>query len=206
MFLIGLTGGIASGKSTVSAMLADHGAIVIDADDLARDAVAPGSAGLAAVIDRFGESVLTTDGGLDRAALAARIFQDERARGDLEGIVHPEVAAQFERLLGQLPPDSVVVYDVPLLVENSMADRFDLVVVTEASQAERVRRAVVNRGMTRDQVLRRIAAQASDDQRRAVADVVIDTDRELGQVRDAVARLWRDRVKPERTGRHHAGT
>lgn len=199
--VVGLTGGIASGKSTVAALLAGHGAIVIDADVLAREVVAPGTPGLAAIAQRFGPEILTATGELNRAVLAGLVFGDEVARADVEAITHPAVAAAFEAALAAAPEGSVVVYDVPLLVENGLADRFDLVVVTEASAEERVRRAVVNRGMSPEAVRARIAAQASDAQRRAVADVVIDTDHPLGKVRDAVAHLWRTTILPLRETR-----
>lgn len=199
MLVIGLTGGIASGKSTVAAMLAELGAVVIDADQLARDVLAPGTPGLAAVLDRFGPELADDAGVLDRRALAGRVFADPAARRDLEAIVHPAVAAGFEQAVAAAAvraPDTIVVHDVPLLVEAELAGRYHLVLVAMAPQEERIRRAVAERGMVRDAVLERIAAQADDAERLAVADVVVDTDRPLAQVRRQLDALWQDRLVP----------
>lgn len=195
MLLVGLTGGIASGKSTVAGWLRDQGAVVIDADVLAREALARGSAGLDAVVQRFGAHLLTSEGALDRSALAAVIFDDDDARADLEAIVHPAVERGFAARLAQAPSDAIVIYDVPLLVENALADRYHLVLVTQAPRELRIERAMT-RGMTRTQVEARIETQATDEDRRAAADIVISTAREEADVRADVARLWSERLIP----------
>ena len=193
--LVGLTGGIASGKSTIARMLAELGAEVVDADALAREVLEPGTPGLAAVVDRFGTGVLAADGALDRAALAGVVFSDGAARRDLEGIVHPAVGARFAAVVAAASPTTVLVHDVPLLVENGLASRYDLVVVADAPAAVRLERAVA-RGLSREQAAARIAAQASDAARRAVADVLLATDVDVATTRKAVAELWRERVQP----------
>ncbi|WP_313557308.1 dephospho-CoA kinase [Miniimonas arenae] len=211
MLIVGLTGGIASGKSTAARTLAELGADVVDADVLAREVLDPGTPGLAAVVARFGSGVLAGDGSLDRAALAARVFDDVAARRDLEAIVHPAVGAAFEERVRRAREDAVVVHDVPLLTENGLAPRYHLVLVTWAPLEERVRRAVEERGMTREAVLARVAAQASDEERAAVADVVLDTSEPVAAMRARIERLWRDRLVPyEANVRHrraveHAG-
>jgi len=196
--LVGLTGGVGSGKSTVAALLADHGAVVIDADAIAREVVQPGTAGLTAVLARFGRGVLSADGSLDRPALAAIVFADEAARLDLNAIVHPLVGERTMRLMAAAPPGAVVVYDVPLLVENDMAAGFEAVIVVLASEAVRVAR-LAQRGMAEADARARIAAQASDDQRRAVADIVIDNDGTLPELADAVDAAW-ERLLANRGG------
>lgn len=193
--LVGLTGGIASGKSTLARMLAELGAQVVDADALAREVLEPGTPGLTAVVDRFGPGVLDADGSLDRAALAGVVFSDEAARRDLEGIVHPAVGARFAAVVAAAATGTVLVHDVPLLVENGLAPRYDIVVVADAPADVRLERAVA-RGLSRDQAAARIAAQASDADRRAVADVLVDTDVDVVTTRDAVAELWRTHVLP----------
>jgi dephospho-CoA kinase len=194
---IGLTGGIGSGKSTVSAMLADRGARVIDADVLAREVVAPGTPGLAAVVDAFGEKVLTADGGLDRPALATVVFGDPAARATLDGIVHPLVRARAVALISALPADAVVVQDIPLLVETGQAGSFDLVLVVEADLDTRVAR-LVQRGLSEEDARARIAAQATDEQRRAVADVVLDNSGTPEELAAQVDRFWAERVEAAR--------
>lgn len=193
MDVIGLTGGIAAGKSTVARRLAEHGAVVIDADALARAAVEPGSPGLAAIVERFGDSVIAADGSLDRAALGGLVFADEAARADLNAIVHPEVARLYRERLADLErsqPDAIVVYDVPLLVEARSADEFALVVVVHAPADVRLERLVALRGIDRASAEARIAAQASDDERLAVADVVIDTSGTLESTEQQTDALW----------------
>ncbi len=193
MKLIALTGGIASGKSTVARRLAEHGAVHIDADGLAREVVEPGTPGLAAIRERFGDGVLTAEGALDRAALGSLVFGDPEALADLNAIVHPAVRELFARRIreaGEADPHAVVVYDVPLLVEAGSDLSWDLVIVTEAPAATRVRRMVELRGMTRDDAERRIANQASDAARRAVADAVIDTGGTEQATLDQVDELW----------------
>ncbi len=192
---IGLTGGIGSGKSTVARLLADRGARLIDADVLAREVVAPGTPGLAAVAEAFGPGVLTADGGLDRPALAAVVFGDPGARQRLDAIVHPLVRARSVELLAAMPPDAVVVQDIPLLVETGQAGSFDLVLVVEADPETRVGR-LVDRGLAEDDARARIAAQATDEQRRAVADVVLDNSGTPEQLAQQVERFWAERVAP----------
>lgn len=180
MFVIALTGGIAAGKSTVARRFAEHGAVVIDADRLAREAVEPGTPGLAAIAERFGPGVIDADGRLDRPALGAIVFADETARLDLNGITHPAVAALLKERLAETAaadPEAIVVYDVPLLAESGgrRDGLFRFVVVVEAPAEVRVQRLIELRGMAADEAARRVASQASDEERRALADVVIDT-------------------------------
>ena len=195
MLLIGLTGGIGSGKSTVSRLLVERGAVLVDADLLAREVVEPGTPGLAAVVEAFGDRVLTPNGALDRAALAAIVFADPEARGRLDGIVHPLVRQRAAELVAAASADAVVVQDVPLLVETGQAASFDLVLVVEADPAIRVAR-LVQRGLTEVDARARIAAQASDEQRRAVADVVLDNSGSLEHLAEQVDRFWAERVAP----------
>jgi dephospho-CoA kinase len=194
---IGLTGGIGSGKSTVSALLAERGARIVDADVLAREVVAPGSPGLAAVVDAFGDGVLAADGSLDRPALAAVVFGDPSARATLDGIVHPLVRARAVELITAMPDDAVVVQDIPLLVETGQGASFDLVLVVQADLATRVAR-LVQRGLSEDDARARIAAQATDEQRRAVADVVLDNSGTLEHLAEQVDRFWAEHVTPAR--------
>ena len=193
MDVIGLTGGIAAGKSAVAARLLALGATIIDADQLARDAVAPETAGFAAIRQRFGDAVIGRDGTLDRAALGAVVFSDPAARKDLNAIVHPEVRRLYaERVtyIAATHPAAIVVYDVPLLVESRAADEFALVVVVHAPADQRVERLVALRGMERASAENRVNAQASDDERLAVADVVIDASRTLEHTEQQVDALW----------------
>lgn len=198
MLMVGLTGGIGAGKSAVARRLAELGAVVIDADKLAREVVEPGTDGLAKIRKAFGRDVLAADGSLDRPALAGRVFGDEAARRRLEGIVHPRVRARTAELVAEAPPDAVVVNDVPLLVEADLVGGFDLVVVVEASELVRIERLVRDRGMTREQAAERIAAQASEVRRRAVADVVLDNNDDLAALHRQVDELWRERLVPNR--------
>ncbi len=198
MLRLGLTGGIGAGKSTVAGLLADRGALVVDADVLAREVVAPGTSGHAAVVTEFGPQVLAEDGGLDRARLGRLVFADPAARERLNAIVHPLVAQRFAELVDAAPPDAVVVHDVPLLVENGLAGRYDLVVVVEAPADQRVVRLAESRRMSADEARSRMAAQADDDQRRAVADVVLVNDGDRGRLANQVDALWRERVEPAR--------
>lgn len=185
-----LTGGVGSGKSTVAGLLAEHGAVIIDADEIARQVVAPGTPGYDAVVARFGAQVVQADGTLDRAALARIVFADDAARADLNGIVHPLVAARSDTLMAAAPKDAIVVYDVPLLVETGRADEFDRVVVVEADEQTRLARLAA-RGVPEADARARMAAQASDAQRRAVADEVIGNDGSLDTLRREVGELWR---------------
>ncbi|MQA36019.1 dephospho-CoA kinase [Modestobacter roseus] len=195
MLRIGLTGGIGSGKSTVAALLAERGARVVDADRLAREVVAPGTTGLAEVVAAFGDGVLAADGSLDRPALAAIVFRDPAARARLDGIVHPLVRARAAELVAAAPPDAVVVQDVPLLVETGQAGSYDLVLVVEAPLETRVSR-LVDRGLVEDDARARIASQATDEQRRAVADVVLANDGDRAGLAAQVDRFWTERVAP----------
>jgi dephospho-CoA kinase len=192
---IGLTGGIGSGKSTVSRLLAGHGAVVIDADAIAREVVEPGTPGLAAVVADFGGSVVGADGALDRPALASVVFADPEARARLDAIVHPLVRARAVELASAAPPDAVVVNDVPLLAETGQASSYDLVVVVEADVDTRVAR-LVQRGLTAGDARARIAVQATDEQRRAIADVVLDNSGTPEQLAEQVERFWAERVAP----------
>ncbi|WP_324603310.1 dephospho-CoA kinase [Nesterenkonia massiliensis] len=186
---VGLTGGIASGKSAVSARMAEHGALIIDADLLARQVLEPGTEGLDEVVAAFGEQVLTTEGGLDRAALGRVVFADDDARARLNAIVHPRVRAAAAALREAAPAGSIVVEDIPLLVETGQQDRFDVVVVVQAPHSERVRRMVHNRGMSQDDAEARIRAQATDAERAAAADVVLINDGSLAQLQQKVDEL-----------------
>ena len=197
MLRIGLTGGIGSGKSTVSALLAERGAVVVDADLIAREVVEAGTPGLASVVAAFGEEVLTADGALDRPALAAVVFSDPAARARLDAIVHPLVRQRTAELVGAAAEDAVVVNDVPLLVETGQAGSYDLVLVVEADVETRVAR-LGQRGLTAADARARIAAQATDEQRRAVADVVLDNSGTTEQLADQVDRFWAERVEPAR--------
>jgi dephospho-CoA kinase len=190
---IGLTGGIGSGKSTVSELLAARGAVIVDADRIAREVVEPGTPGLAAVVEAFGEQVLAADGSLDRPALAAVVFSDPAARARLDAIVHPLVRRRSAELVAAAPAGAVVVNDVPLLVETGQAASFDVVLVVEADPEIRVAR-LVQRGLTEDDARARIASQASDGQRRAVADVVLDNSGTPEELAEQVDRFWAERV------------
>ncbi|MGC5048213.1 dephospho-CoA kinase [Micrococcus porci] len=187
---VGLTGGIAAGKSAVAAELERCGALLVDSDALARLVLEPGTEGLAAVQDAFGDRVIAADGSLDRAALAQIVFADPAARQRLNGIVHPRVRRMAREIVEQAGQDAVVVQDVPLLVETGQADAFDLVIVVEAPAEERIRRMVEDRGMTREDALARMAAQATDEERAAVADVVIVNDGDLDRLREITRRVW----------------
>jgi dephospho-CoA kinase len=192
MLLVGLTGGIGAGKSTVARMLAERGAVVFDADQLARAAIEPGTPGFDAVLDRFGTTVVGPDGAVDREVLADVVFEDEAARRDLEGIIHPEVGRLFrEATDAHRDTDDVVVHDIPLLVEAGMQDLFDVVVVVEAPDDVRVAR-LGERGMPEEEVRERMAAQAGDEERARVADVVVRNVGDVGDLERRVEELWRD--------------
>lgn len=196
MLRIGLTGGIGAGKSTVARELERLGAVVIDTDALAREVVAPGTAGLRAVAAEFGDGVLTPDGTLDRAALSRVVFADPHARARLEAITHPLIAVETARRLTDLPEDAVVVHDVPLIVEKGLAGDYDLVVVVGADEEVRLDRLVRDRGMSRQDALARIRAQATDEERRAVADVWLDNSGTPEELLAQVRELWRERLAP----------
>jgi dephospho-CoA kinase len=192
---IGLTGGIGSGKSTVSRLLAERGAVIVDADAIAREVVEPGTPGLAAVAEAFGAEILAADGSLDRPALAAAVFADPEQRRKLDGIVHPLVRARALECAAAAPQDAVLVNDVPLLAETGQASSYDLVIVVEADAETRVSR-LVQRGLTAEDARARIAVQATDEQRRAIADVVLDNSGTPEQLAEQVDRLWVERVAP----------
>jgi dephospho-CoA kinase len=196
MLRIGLTGGIGAGKSTVSAAFAECGGVVVDGDVIAREVVEPGTEGLAALVEAFGDEILLPDGALDRPALAAKAFGDDDKRAALNGIVHPLVARRRAEIISAVSQDKVVVEDIPLLVEAGMAPLFPLVVVVHADPELRVKRLVEQRGMTQDDARARIAAQASDEQRRAVADVWLDNSGAPGEVVERARELWHQRVLP----------
>jgi len=201
VYLIGLTGGIASGKSTVARRLVEHGAVHIDADQLARRVVEPGKPALAAIVEEFGPGVLRADGSLDRGKLGELVFADEAARAKLNAIVHPAVRALSAKLIeraAQEDPDAVVVYDVPLLVEAAVDHPFDLVVVTSAPRRTQVERLVEQRGFDPLQAQARVDAQVDNTSRLAIADVVIDTDGSLAHTMSQADALW-NRIRAERT-------
>jgi dephospho-CoA kinase len=187
---VGLTGGIGSGKSEVSRRLASLGAVVIDADAVAREVVAPGTAGLAEVVREFGERILLPDGTLDRERLGSIVFADEEMRARLNAIVHPLVGRRMQELVEEAPPEAIVVYDVPLLAENDLAGLYDLVVVVDAPVEEQVRRLITLRGMTEEAARARIAAQATRERRGAVADRVIDNSGTIEALAARVDELW----------------
>jgi dephospho-CoA kinase len=187
---VGLTGGIGSGKSAVLDELVALGAVGIDADAVARDVVLPGTRGFDAVAAAFGPAVVASDGGLDRRRLAAIVFADAGERTRLEAITHPLIRAETERRIAAAAPDAIVVNAVPLLVESGIAAQFDVVVVVQASLADRLDRVLASRGMSDGDARARIAVQASDEERAAVAWWVIVNDGTLEELRAEVARLW----------------
>lgn len=196
MLLIGLTGGIGSGKSTVAGHLAARGAVVLDADELAREVVAPGTRALKQVQERFGAAVVDARGALDRPALGALVFDDPPARRDLEAITHPLIRQRTQERLAALPADALVVHDVPLLVELGYAPRYHLVLVVGADEQVRVDRLTGSRGLTRADALSRIRSQADDAARREVADAWLDNNGPPEALRDQVDSLHRSRLLP----------
>lgn len=199
MLRIGLTGGIGAGKSALSATFAQCGAIIVDGDVIAREVVEPGTEGLASLVDAFGADILLPDGSLDRPALAAKAFRDDDARGVLNGIVHPLVGKRRAEIIAAVhsdASDAVVVEDIPLLVESGMAPLFPLVVIVHADVEVRVRRLVGQRGMPEDDARARIAAQANDEQRRAVADVWLDNSGSPGELEQRARDVWNGRIVP----------
>jgi dephospho-CoA kinase len=193
---IGLTGGIGSGKSEVARRLADRGAVLVDADVAAREVVAPGTPGLARIVDAFGGTVLTADGSLDRERLGSIVFADPARRAELNAIVHPLVGewmtAAEEAGVASAGPDAIVVHDVPLLAENKLADVYDLVIVVDVPPDVQVSRLVSRRGMPADQARSRMAAQVSREQRLAVADIVIDNSGTLDDLDRRVGEVWEE--------------
>lgn len=190
MLTVGLTGGIGAGKSEVARLLAARGAILVDSDLIAREVVAPGTEGLAAVAAEFGPEVLAEDGSLDRPKLGAIVFADEDRRRALNAIVHPLVGARSAELQRAAGPDDIVLHDVPLLTENGLAPYYDMVVVVDADPAVRLDRLVRLRGMTEDEARKRMAAQAGREERLAIADVVIVNDGPLDALEERVQEVW----------------
>jgi dephospho-CoA kinase len=186
---VGLTGGIASGKSLVAAELAARGAVIIDADVLAREVVEPGTSGLAAISERFGTQVLI-DGRLNRARLADIVFADPAARGDLERIIHPAVRTRAAELEAAAGSAAVVVHVIPLLVETGQQENFDLVVTVDVDQETQIQRLMARNGLSRTEAEARIAAQASREDRRNAADVVLNNSGSLAQLNDQIDALW----------------
>lgn len=187
---VALTGGIGSGKSTVAARLLELGAVVVDADQIAREIVTPGQPALTRIVDRFGPQVLSPDGTLDRAGLAAVVFADPVALADLNAITHPLIAARSQELMDAAPVDAVVVYDMPLLVEQHLTQGWDAIIVVETPLETRLQRLVADRGLSPEDARRRVGAQASDAERRAVADHVLLNDTTRQALLDQVDRLW----------------
>jgi dephospho-CoA kinase len=196
MLRIGLTGGIGAGKSTVSSTFSRCGGVVVDGDVISREVVEPGTEGLAALVDAFGDDILLPDGALDRPALAAKAFSDDENRATLNGIVHPLVGKRRAEIIAAVPEDSVVVEDIPLLVESGMAPLFPLVVVVFADAELRVKRLIEHRGMAEDDARARIAAQAADEQRRAVADIWLDNSGSSEALTERAREVWAERITP----------
>jgi dephospho-CoA kinase len=199
---VGLTGGIGSGKSEVSRRLAAQGAVVIDADAIAREVVAPGTPGLAEVIEAFGPEVLLPDGSLDRPRLGDIVFADPQLRARLNGIVHPLVGARMQTLEQAAGAGAIVVHDVPLITENNLAGTYDLVVVVDAPPRTQLDRLVRHRGLSRDQAKARIAAQASRADRLAIAGIVIDNSGSLAELDRLTGELWTELRRSAQLGRH----
>lgn len=193
MVVVALTGGIGSGKSTVASRLVEHGAVLVDADAIARDVVEPGQPALDALVERFGPGILDADGRLDRAALAAVAFADPESRAALEAITHPAINEEFTRRIREAPADTIVLCDVPLLAESTQAQGrgYQLVIVVEAPRAVRLDR-LERRGVPRADAERRMAAQATDDTRRALATYVIDNGGDLATLERRVDEVWHD--------------
>ena len=192
MTRVGLTGGVASGKSTVSRILDELGAVVIDADVLAREVVAKGTDGLREVVDAFGPGVLTDDGSLDRPAMGAIVFADAEQRRALEAIIHPRVRERGAEIEATAGPDDVVVHDIPLLAETGQADGFDAVIVVDVPTELQVERMVELRGMTRQDAEARVAAQASREERLAIATHVVDNTGTVDDLRRRVTQVYRE--------------
>ncbi|GAA1365294.1 dephospho-CoA kinase [Streptomyces beijiangensis] len=190
MLKVGLTGGIGAGKSEVSRLFVSYGAVLIDADKIAREVVEPGTPGLAAVVEAFGDGVLAADGSLDRPGLGSIVFADQAKLGILNAIVHPLVGARSAELERAAAADSVVVHDVPLLTENTLAPFYDLVVVVDATPETQLDRLVRLRGMAESEARARMAAQATREQRREIADLLIDNDGPLEALEPQVRKVW----------------
>ncbi|MEW1775758.1 dephospho-CoA kinase [Streptomyces sp. NPDC086777] len=199
MLKVGLTGGIGAGKSEVSRLLVGHGAVLIDADRIAREVVAPGTPGLAAVTEAFGADVLTADGSLDRPRLGSIVFADPARLAVLNAIVHPLVGARSRELESAAAEDAVVVHDVPLLAENGLARLYNVVVVVDAAPETQLDRLTRLRGMTEEDARARMAAQATREKRLEIADIVIDNDVPLDALRQRVGEVWADLRRRART-------
>jgi dephospho-CoA kinase len=191
MLMVGLTGGIGAGKSTVARLLADRGAVVIDADRIAREVVEPGTPTLAKLVERFGPEILHADGSLDRPALAAVAFVDDATRKELEAITHPAIGEEFLRRVAAAPPEAVVIHDVPLLVESKRGFEYACVIVVEAPIETRLDR-LEWRGVPRDDARRRIELQATDEDRRKVATWVVDNAGDLAHLEKQISEIWTD--------------
>ena len=200
MLKVGLTGGIGAGKSEVSRLLVECGAVLIDADRIAREVVAAGTPGLAAVVEAFGEDVLTEDGSLDRPKLGSIVFADPDRLAVLNSIVHPLVGARSRELEDAAAEDAVVVHDVPLLTENGLAPLYDVVVVVDAAPETQLDRLVRLRGMTEEDARARMAAQATREKRREIADIVIDNDVPLEELQRRVKDVWDQLVRRAHEG------
>ncbi|GAC86209.1 dephospho-CoA kinase [Gordonia paraffinivorans] len=196
MIRLGLTGGIGAGKSTVAKTFVERGAYIIDADKIAREVVEPGTEGLEKLVEAFGSDILSADGSLDRPALAAKAFVDEESRKKLNAITHPLIGARTQELLEAAPEDAVVVQDIPLLVENHTAPFFHLVVIVHADEDVRLHRLTTMRGVDEADARARIAAQATEEQRRAVADVWLDNSGTPEELAAAAAEVWDRRLVP----------
>ena len=204
MLMVGLTGGIGAGKSTVAGLLAQRGAVVIDADAIAREVVEPGMPALDKLVERFGDAILQPDGSLDRPALAAVAFVDDATRKDLEAITHPAIGDLFLRRVGESPPDAVVIHDVPLLVESKRGFEYAAVIVVEAPLETRLDRLEA-RGVPRDDARRRIGLQATDEERRKVATWVVDNAGELADLERQINEIWTDLQARAATAAAEAG-
>ena len=189
MLRVALTGGIGSGKSLVAAELAARGAVIIDADVLAREVVEPGTPALAAIIDKFGPQIMR-DGKLDRSQLGTIVFANPDARRDLERIVHPAVRARAAELELAADPDAVVVHVIPLLVETGQQEDFDVVVTIDVDHETQIQRLIARNGFSRAEAAARVDAQASSEERRTAADVVVDNNGNLDDLREQIAALW----------------
>ncbi|MFG3720019.1 dephospho-CoA kinase [Streptomyces massasporeus] len=201
MLKVGLTGGIGAGKSEVSRLLVACGAVLIDADRIAREVVAPGTPGLASVVEAFGEEILAADGSLDRPRLGAIVFSDAEKLSTLNSIVHPLVGARSRELEEAAAEDAVVLHDVPLLTENGLAPLYDLVIVVDAAPETQLDRLVRLRGMTEEDARARMAAQATREQRREIADIVIDNDVPLEELEQRVKDVWAELVRRSQASR-----
>ncbi len=186
---LGLTGGIGSGKSTAARMFADLGAIVIDADAIAKEVLEPGQVGYESVVNNFGEEILDSSGNIDRVILAGKVFGDTTKLKELEEIVHPAVATKVAQIRESLPAGSIIIYDTPLLIEKSLQQQFDQVIVVLAPEALRTQRLLA-RGLAQNDIIARMSNQATDEQRREIADYVIDNSSSLVELREEVQKVW----------------